>query len=121
MPSYNYITFQRLIYSYGCFSSKSSRKGMDARSRKGMDTVSTLMDFTHYWCFVKVIGIQRWVSSRRASNVEIDLFFVIIDVHGQKYSLIFFHAVASLVTCLFSGTHQVLLLLKNTRQTCCHV
>ena len=83
MPSYNYITFQRLIYSYGCFSSKSSRKGMDARSRKGMDTVSTLMDFTHYWCFVKVIGIQRWVSSRRASNVEIDLFFVIIDVHGQ--------------------------------------
>ena len=56
---------------------------MDARSRKGMDTVSTQMDFTHYWCFVKVIGIQRWVSSRRASNVEIDLFFVIIDVHGQ--------------------------------------
>ena len=56
---------------------------MDARSRKGMDTVSKLMDFTHYWCFVKVIGIQLWVSSRRASNVEIDLFFVIIDVHGQ--------------------------------------
>ena len=56
---------------------------MDKRSRKGMDTVSPLMDFTHYWCFFKVIGIQRWFSSREASNVETDLFFVIIDVHGQ--------------------------------------
>ena len=49
-----------------------------------MDKVYALLDFTHYWCVVREIRDQRWVSSQRASNVAIDLFFVVILIKGLR-------------------------------------